>query len=235
MKLTTARLKKIIKEELQKLNEDVNIGELSALFMNTYTQTLYGGSGADARLTFESQQLIGNNGIRVSKMARGRSGANAQEQNFQGMQVDLIFDQPIQKAGRKYVMLYDKIMGKRTDDFSSMQINITVSVKEINRPSQDVRDHGLQQGQIAIKDVDYMMKSGQIEFAANANYNPDNPDASKPQAIEEAKLLAKKVLKFLLVLKESYEGQTDDSKIPTREQVTQLASKIFGTSFTETN
>lgn len=235
MKLTTQILKKLIKEELQKLNEDVNIGELSALFMDAYTQTLYGESGADAQLTFEGFQLIGDNGIRATKMMKQTSGMNAQEQNFQGMQIDLMFDQPIQKAGKKYVMLYDKVMGKRTDDFSNMQIKLTVSVKEINRKSQDVRDHGLQQGQIAIKDVDYMMQSGQIEFAANANYNSDNPDASKPQAVEEAKALAQKVLKFLLVMKKSYQGQTDDSKVPTREDVQKLASKIFGTSFTETN
>ena len=42
MKLTTQILKKLIKEELQRLNEDVNIGDLSALFMNAYVQTLYG-------------------------------------------------------------------------------------------------------------------------------------------------------------------------------------------------
>jgi len=235
MKLTSQILKKLIKEELQRLNEDVNIGDLSALFMNAYVQTLYGESGADAQLTFEGFQLIGDNGIRATNMMKETSGMNAQKQNFQGMQIDLVFDQPIQKAGKKFVMLYDKIVGRRTDDFSNMQINLVVSVKETDIPYRDARDHGLQQGQIAIKDVDYMMKSDQIEFAANANYSADNPDASKTQAVEEAKVLAQKVLKFLLVMKRSYEGQTDDSKVPTREDVQKLASKIFGTSFTETN
>ena len=234
MKLTTATLKRIIKEEMKKvLNEDVMVGELASLFMNTYAKTLYGTPGADARLTFEGFQLINGRGIRASRGMKAASGADAQEQNFHGIVVDLMFDQPIQKSGKSYEMLYDKSYRKRYPDFSKMKMDIAVTVKEVNIPDQDVRDHGLQQGQIATKVVNLKMTSGEFEFEANANYDNSNPDASKPQATEEAKVLAGKVLKFLAAMKKNYEGQTDDSKIPTRQQVVQLASKIFGMPFKE--
>lgn len=222
MKLTTSRLKTLIKEELEKLNE-VDKAPISNAFLDGYYNTLVLNGPKEALRQFR-QRSVNEEGLFTNKsFKRGTRTARMSDGST--------FSKPgnpndvIRRVATRLVMdtTIDSRFGNEPNnpfyfqfrEMKKFKIDLRVYVRDDeNKSSGTAAGNTTNESRIGIE-------------CKYQNFNAQGEQA----AMQLGQNLAKQVLKFEQLLAQKYEGKQEASDIPTEEDIIKLASQAYGTSF----